>query len=130
MAKNKILIIDDDLDFIESTKVVLEAHDYEIFIATNKDDGLKEIAKCNPALIILDVMMQRMSDGFDLARKLKTMDNYKNIPILVLTAVGEKTGFKFSADAGDEAWLPVEDYCEKPIEPSVLLEKVSKLLNK
>ncbi|MCQ9205649.1 MAG: response regulator [Omnitrophica bacterium] len=128
MAAKRILIIDDDVDFIESTRVVLETKGYEVFSAQNKQEGLKEIKSISPNLIILDVMMDKMSDGFELAREFKADAKHKNIPILMLTAVGAKTGFKFSAVGGDNAWLPVDDYCEKPIEPKKLIEKVEKLL--
>lgn len=128
MAAKRILIIDDDVDFIESTRVVLEAKGYEVFSAQNKQEGLKEIEKISPNLIILDVMMDKMSDGFELAREFKADAKHKNVPILMLTAVGAKTGFKFSVVGGDNNWLPVDDYCEKPIEPKKLIEKVEKLL--
>lgn len=128
MAVKRILIIDDDVDFIESTRVVLEAKGYEVFSAQNTQEGLKEAERISPNLIILDVMMDKMSDGFELARKFKADAKHKNVPILMLTAVGAKTGFKFSVVGGDSDWLPVDDYCEKPIEPKKLIEKVEKLL--
>lgn len=130
MGKKLILIVDDDRDIIESTKVILEANGYKMSSATSKEEALKKLESISPDLFILDVMMKKMSDGFDLARKLKADDKYKDIPIIVLTAVGKKTGFMFSADAGDEAWLPVDEYVEKPITSKHLLSLVNKLLNK
>ncbi len=130
MGKKLILIVDDDRDIIESFKVTLEANGYEISFATSKDEALKKLKLISPDLIILDVMMAKMSDGFDLSRQLKADDKYKDIPILMLTAVGKKTGFMFSADAGDEVWLPVDDYVEKPVTSKHLIALVEKLLNK
>ncbi|MFQ5951887.1 MAG: PleD family two-component system response regulator [Candidatus Omnitrophota bacterium] len=128
MAKKKILIIDDDIDYAESIKLVLMAKGYDASYALDRQKGLEMIERSCPDLIIMDVMMERMSDGFDLSRKLKCDEKYKNIPILILTAVGDKTGFKFSTEAGDEAWLPVDAYVEKPIKPEELVSKVEKLL--
>lgn len=127
---NKVLIIDDDEDFIESTKVVLESKGYIICSALNKKEGLKRIEKDSPDMIIMDVMMDKMCDGFDLTREIKNNDKYKDIPILMLTAVEQKTGFKFSEAAGDDAWLPVDDFSTKPIKPEDLIAKVEKLLSK
>jgi CheY-like chemotaxis protein len=130
MSNKKILIIDDDVDFIESTKIVLETKNYKVFSAKDKEEGLEKIEEIIPDLIIMDVMMKKMCDGFDLSRKLKTDEKYKNIPILMLTAIGEKTGFEFSTACGDEAWLPVNDYVEKPLKPEELLARIEKLLSK
>ncbi len=129
MTESKILIIDNDKDFVESAKVILEANDYKVFSAGNKEAGLKEIKQISPDLIIMGVMMEKISDGFDLTRKLKSEEKYKKIPILMITALGKKTGFKFSAAAGDKAWLPVDDYVEKPIKSDELISRVEKLLS-
>jgi CheY-like chemotaxis protein len=83
-----------------------------------------------PDLIILDVMMRTSQEGFELSRELKQNDAYKAIPILMLTAVKDKTGLDFKATAGDESWLPVEEFLDKPVKPDVLLEKVASLLPK
>jgi CheY-like chemotaxis protein len=128
MSAKKILIIDDDVDFVESTRVVLEAKGYKVSSAGNRDEGFEKVKQIFPDLILMDVMMEKMSDGFDLSRKLKSEEKYKDIPILMLTAIGEKTGFGFSDVAGDKLWLPVDDYAEKPVSPEKLIAKVEKLL--
>jgi response regulator RpfG family c-di-GMP phosphodiesterase len=71
--------------------------------------------------------MERHDSGFTLAKKLKSHPTYKSIPILMLTAVGDATGFKFSMEK-DGYWMKTDDYAEKPIEPDLLLEKVGKLI--
>lgn len=130
MSCKKILIIDDDTDMVESTKVVLEAKSYKVFTAANKQSALVQIKEVMPDLIIMDVMLEKMSDGFDLSRELKSDEKYKRIPVLMVTAIGEKTGFRFSEAAGDRVWLPVDDYAEKPLKPEELISKVEKLLSK
>src|SRR4030042_4648082 len=128
MSQKRILVIDDDADFVESIKVVLEAKGYLVSQAPDKKEGMKKVEQIQPDLIIMDVMLEKMSDGFDLSRKIKGEERYKTTPILMLTAIGEKTGFRFSSAAGDEMWLPVDDYAEKPIQPEELISRVERLL--
>ena len=124
----KILIIDDDPDIVESMKVVLESKHYQVAVAESGAEGLKRVSIEKPDLIILDVMMEKGDTGFEVSRELKKNQNYKSIPILMLTAIKEKTGMGFEKEAGDEAWLPVDDYCDKPLKPELLLSKVENLL--
>ena len=129
MGRKKILIVDDDDDFIESTKVVLESGGYSVSSASTKEEGLELIKSSCPDLIILDVMMEKMSDGFDFSRKIKSDEKYKMIPIFMVTSVGKTTGFRYSAESGDDAWLPINDYAEKPLNSEDLLQRVKKLLS-
>jgi DNA-binding response OmpR family regulator len=126
----KILIIDDDPDIVEAMKVVLENKNYQVVVARSREEGLKKAKLEKPNLIILDVMMEFMDEGFDVARDLKKDENYKDIPILMLTAVKERTGLDFEKEAGDPDWLPVDDYCAKPLKPDELIAKVEALLRK
>ncbi len=126
----RILIIDDDPDIVEAMKVVLESKNYEITLAKSGEEGLKRVRQGKPDLIILDVMMESVDKGFDVARNLKNDQNHKNIPILMLTAIKEKTGLGFEKEAGDPDWLPVDDYCEKPLKADELISKVEALLGK
>ena len=126
----KILIIDDDPDIVEAMKVVLESKQYQIAIAKSGEDGLRRVRQSRPDLIILDVMMETMDKGFEVARDLKNDQSCKDIPILMLTAIKERTGLGFEKEAGDPDWLPVDDYCDKPLNPDDLVAKVEMLLRK
>jgi CheY-like chemotaxis protein len=128
MEKGRILIIDDDPDITEAMTVVLANKGYEVRGAGDGSEGMEQLKKSRPDLIILDVMMRTRQEGFELSRELKQNPDYKDIPILMLTAVKEKTGLDFKPEAGDESWLPVEEFLDKPVKPDVLLEKVKKLL--
>lgn len=130
MAQGRILIIDDDPDITEAMSVVLENKGYEVRSAADGSEGMDRIRESRPDLIILDVMMRTRQEGFELARELKGNAQYKDIPILMLTAVKDKTGLDFKAEAGDQTWLPVEEFLDKPVKPNVLLEKVRSLLAK
>jgi len=130
MTKQRILIVDDDPDFVEATKVVLESKSYKVVVASNAKEALQVLKEETPDLIILDVIMGTADEGFDICREIKADPKYKHIPILMLTAVKRKAGFDFKPEAGDEVWLPVEDYIDKPVAPSELLARIEKLLKK
>ncbi len=102
MGQGRILIIDDDPDITEAMSVVLENKGYEVRSAADGSEGMNRIQESRA--------------------------QYKDIPILMLTAVKDKTGLDFKANAGDQAWLPVEAFLDKPVKPDVLLEKVQSLL--
>ena len=110
-------------------KTVLEGK-YTVLSAGSGEEGLQRAAAEKPDLIILDVMMETGDKGFEVARKLRQDPLLAKVPILMLTAIYEKTGFDFSREAGDETWLPVDDYVEKPIRPDDLLANVAALLCK
>lgn len=130
MGQGRILIIDDDPDITEAMTVVLENKGYEVYRAQDGTEGMERMKEARPDLIILDVMMRTSQEGFELARELKHDAQYKEIPILMLTAVKHKTGLDFKDTAGDTSWLPVEEYLDKPVKPDVLLEMVADLLQK
>ncbi len=125
--KKKILIIDDDKDYGDALKIVLENNDYLVNHALNINDGRNFVENEPPDLIILDVMMEKHTDGFDLCADLKNDNVCRMIPIIMVTAVTEKTGFKFSPETDGE-YLPADDYISKPVPVSELLARVNRLL--
>jgi DNA-binding response OmpR family regulator len=128
MANVKILITDDDQDIRDSLKAILEAQDYAVVTAADKEEGMKKVETEKPSLMILDVMMSSWQDGFEMARELKKDPEYKNIPILMLTGVKDKTGIDFKSTQGDPTWNPVDGFLEKPVDPNILLAEVKRLL--
>jgi len=128
MGQGRILIIDDDPDITEAMTVVLENKGYEVRAAPDSDEGMQRLKEARPDLMILDVMMRTSQEGFEFSRQIKHDAQFKDIPILMLTAVKEKKGLDFKSAAGDEAWLPVEAFLDKPVKPDMLIEKVQELL--
>lgn len=126
----KILIIDDDPDITESMKVILESFNHEVSAASSGEAGLKAARAGKHDLVILDVMMESMSKGFEVARALKGAKDTAKTPILLLTAIKESTGLDFNSEAGDRDWLPVDAYLEKPLKPNELLAKVDSLIKR
>jgi CheY-like chemotaxis protein len=129
MGQSKILIVDDDPDITEAMTVVLENKGYEVRSAQDSDKGLERLKEARPDLIILDVMMRTSQEGFEFAREIKQNKQFKDIPILMLTAVKQKKGLDFKPAAGDETWLPVQAFLDKPVKPDMLIEKVQDLLS-
>jgi DNA-binding response OmpR family regulator len=123
----KILIVDDDADLREAIRTVLQNR-YEMKEAGGRDEALQALSGFHPDLIILDVMMDTTSTGFELARELRADKRVANVKILMLTSVDEVTNIDFKSAAGDEEWLPVDDYMTKPLEPKLLISKVETLL--
>ncbi|MFH1717886.1 MAG: response regulator [Planctomycetota bacterium] len=130
MSAPTILIIDDDPDFVEVTKVILETKQYNVRFAYNPQDGLASMEEEKPDTIILDVMMGKGAEGFIFARKIRKDPRFDKIPILMLTSMREQTGFDFPGERIHSKFLPVDDYLEKGVEPKVLLEKIEQQLAK
>ena len=117
-----VAVIDDDIDILEASSLVLTAKGYEVITASDPEGGYKLIKERKPDLIILDVMMNEPDDGFFLAQKLRR--EKINIPIIMYTSVSKSIGIEF----GVSEMVPVDDFVEKPITPDVLIDKVEKLL--
>jgi DNA-binding response OmpR family regulator len=121
-----VLIVDDDPEMVDMMRMVLEAHDYDVRQAQSAADGFESVEQDEPDLIILDVMMESLGAGFEMARKLRR-GKHKNVPILMVTGVGDETGIEFNPEK-DRDYMPVDDYVEKPVKPDDLLERVGRLL--
>lgn len=129
MAKNqpKILLVDDDPDFVEATKTVLETR-YHVVVATEGNAGLKKAREEKPDLIILDVIMP-VKDGFTAAEQLKKDPSLSKIPVIMLTSYAQRKG-ESNIPVSKGMMLEAEDYIDKPVKPEELLKRVEALLKK
>lgn len=128
-TKERILLVDDDLDFVKSTSDLLEAHGYRVLSANTGFAGL-ELAKLErPDLMVLDVMMATKTEGFEVARRIPSCPELRNMPVLLVTGIrGEmKLGFRLEPD---QTWLPVSRVMEKPIDPAAFIGAVAELLRR
>jgi CheY-like chemotaxis protein len=125
--KKRILIVDDDFDFAAAIARILTTANYDVEKAGSLQEGLKAIQKREPDLILLDVMMEKYDDGFNMCYDLKHDERYKHIPVIMITAVTEVTGLKFNPDTDGE-YLQAEGYLRKPIKAELLLERVASLV--
>lgn len=126
--KTKILLIDDDPDFVEATKLVLESKPYEVITAANGNEGLTKAKKEKPKLIILDIIMP-VKNGFNAAEEFKRDPELQKIPIIMLTSFSQKIG-ETTLSRSQALTLDTEDYIDKPVDPEELLKRVEKQLKK
>jgi len=125
---SKILLVDDDPDFCEATKIILESKSYEVSIAYDGIEGWEKVRTDRPDLIVLDVMMPK-KDGYEMCKELKTDQEYADIPVLLLTAVAENVPTtRYTTRMGME--IEAEDYIDKPVEPIELVKRIEVLLSK
>ena len=132
MNPKRILLVDDDPDLRLSLRLPLQSVGYEIYEAASYAEGQTTIKKVKPDLIILDVMMDTATAGFQFALSIHNPDpssefkDFRQTPIIMLTAIHSTTELRFSPD---QDYLPVQTFLEKPVDTKVLLETVRKLLN-
>ena len=124
----RILIIDDDPDFVQATKKVLESKPYEVLVAYDGEEGLQKTREEQPDLILLDIIMP-LTDGFTVCEEIKGNPEYADIPVLMLTSFSQRVGeTTLSVSRGFS--LEAEDYIDKPVKPAELLARVEKQLRK
>lgn len=128
-ARKLVFIADDDPDIVEAVRTVLEATGFDVDSAPNGQECLRKIRLRKPDVLILDVMMTTETEGFHVAYEIRRDPTLRDIPILMLTAIEQKSGFKFSPSQ-DEDYLPVEAFIAKPVEPDELVSRVKQLLAK
>ncbi len=117
-----ILVVDDDTDLVEALAMKLESENFKVARAYDGIEGFDKIKEERPALVILDVMMPR-KDGFQLCDELKNDDNYKDIPVILLTAVADAVNSTNYTHMGGKTTL-ADDYIPKPIDLNKLVEIV------
>ena len=128
MAK-KVLMIDDDPEFVEAITNILDAKGYDVVSAGDGKDGVAKAKKELPDIILLDVMMTTKSEGFDVARELSKDANLKGTPVVMLTGVRKEMNLPFGFEP-DADWLPVKAFLEKPVKPEVLLKTIEDNIKK
>jgi len=126
--QKKLLIIDDDPDFVEGIKSILDAADYSVEVAYNPKDGLQALQTKNYDLLLLDIMMGRGAEGIMVARKMRKDPKLREMPVLIITGIREQMAFLFPGEPVHPRFVQVDELVEKPVEPKLLLEKVSALL--
>lgn len=132
-AKAKILVVDDDPDLVAAMRLLLEGHGYQVVSASSGTEGLRRLREESPDLLLLDVMMEDLSAGFHVAQAIRDDSpdspyaEYREVPIVMLTAVQEHTRIPFKQAVGSE-YLPVKVFLEKPLQSAKLVEVVEDTL--
>ena len=125
-SQKTVLLVDDDSEFIEMNRVLLEKNGYAVRTAYSARQCLEQVASDRPDLIILDMIMEKRNAGFDLSRDLRNSEHTKSIPLVMITSVNDTIPFRIEPDT---TWLPVDALIEKPVEPELLLSVVARILS-
>ena len=125
----KILLIDDDPDFIEINKMILEANGYETDSAGSSSEAMAKLEQNRYDLVVIDLIMEELDSGFSIAYNIRDSEKTRHLPILMLTSAQEQTGFTFEISK-DKDWMKVDDFAAKPLKAAELLQRIDKLLNK
>lgn len=132
-AAKKILVIDDDPDFQAAVAPILKSALYEVVTALNPQEAKEKIFSEKPDLILLDIMMDSLFDGFSLCHAIKTsqeFNEFKDTPVIFVSAVKEIAGSRFQFSADQEGMSGPDDYIDKPVKPDDLLARIAKFLKK
>ncbi len=127
----RILMIDDDSDFVAGMRILFESRGYEFFAASNGQEGLARVKEVNPDLVLLDVMMDTRTEGFHVSIQLRDRSPHsefaawRDVPILLLTSIHQTTRLRFEPN---EDYLPVDRLLEKSVRLDVILTTVDELL--
>ncbi len=119
-----ILLVDDDPDFLEQNRMLLEANGYAVRTAASGRECLAAVEAGRPDLIILDMVMGERQEGFDVSRELRNSEYTKGIPLVMITSVNDAIPFRIEPD---RTWLPVDALIEKPVDPQLLLGVVQRV---
>ncbi len=127
----KVLMIDDDTDFVTGMRILFESRGHQFSAAFNGEEGLARVKDIDPDLVLLDVMMDTRTEGFHVSLRLRDRSPdsefaaWRNVPILMLTSIHQTTRLRFGPD---EDYLPVNALLEKSVRFDVILEKAEELL--
>jgi len=124
IPKTKVLLVDDDADFLMATSLMLEQAGYQVFTAEDGQSGLAAAKEHRPDVAVVDVIMKRPDEGFILARAIRDQADLADMKVLLLTAVGQHYQMLFEPD---DQWLPVAKVLEKPITSDALAREISAL---
>ena len=130
MSNPKILVVDDDIDYVESMAAILEANGYEVVAAYDGKEGLEKAKSELPQLIIIDLMMNTLNEGYDFCRDIRSDERFEEVPLLMASSAHQHEMFKDANFAPDEIWFPIDIFLDKPIDKETLLKHVTKLLKK
>ena len=121
----KILVVDDDPDFVRVTSKVLRSAGYEVASAPNGAKALQSMRRDRPALVLLDVMMSYVLDGLDVSREIARDPELAGIPVIMVTSL---TAVRDTAMFPGDEYVPVDEWLSKPVTPQMLLERVAQAL--
>ncbi len=126
-ATKKILVVDDDVDYLDQVAMTLKGEGYEVVAAGSEEEAEEALLAATPDLCVLDLMMEHQDSGFVLCHHIKKL--YPEVPVILLTGVRSSTGLDFAARSRDAAsWIKADAFLDKPVRPEQLRSEVARLL--
>ncbi len=126
MPKAKILIVDDDPDFVEYLRIVLESAEYKVVSAGNSDQGMRTVIREKPDLVILDVIMSSILDGLNMSQQMADNPDLKHVPIVMVTSIANTD---YLALFPTDESIHIDAFLTKPIAPAELLRQITRLVD-
>ena len=126
--RKRLLIVDDDPDYVEGIKGILDGADYDTDVAYNPKEGFAALKARHYDMLLLDIMMGRGAEGVMMARKLRKDPDLEHMPVLIITGIREQFAQLFPGQPAHPGFFPVDELMEKPVDPAVLLKRVAELL--
>jgi CheY-like chemotaxis protein len=125
MPKAKILVVDDDPDFVEYMRTVLEGNDYRVVSAGNSEQGMLALGREKPDLVVLDVIMSSVLDGLSMSQRMAEDPDLKHVPVVMVTSIANTD---YLALFPTDESIHIDAFLTKPIAPAELLRQVDRLL--
>lgn len=125
----KVLVVDDDVDFLETTEITLSTAGYQVTTARSAEEGISLARDERPDVIILDLMMEHSDAGFALAHQVRRSAELANVPMIMVTSAAREGAFRFDLSGEEERrWIKVDQILNKPITGAELLARVDQAL--
>jgi len=128
--RKKVLLVDDDVDFLEANRVALEARGFQVLTASDSRHGIEVAESEHPDLIVMDLMMEQLYAGFSAVQSLGAHETTRDIPVIMVSAVTTDTGFRVDRNGEKPEWLRVVEFLNKPVDPVALADKAVDILDK
>ena len=137
MSGARIMLIDDDRDLVATLRLVLERSGYAVSAVHDPREAIDRVRAERPDLLVVDVMMPNATEGFHLVWRVRQLGEpcFRRLPIIVLSAIHERTALRFDSDSPDGTYqpgefLPVQEFLDKPIDPRVLVDRIAEVLSR
>ena len=130
-TKSSVLIVDDDVDYLEASEATLSAAGYAVITARSADEGITLAREIRPNLVILDLMLEHTDAGFALAHQIRSTPELADIPLIMVTSAAREAGYRFDLSSEEERrWIKVDRILNKPVTGAELLANVAEALDK
>ena len=121
----KILVVDDDTDFVLVSRAILESEGYEVLEAANGSEALEMMRRDRPDLVLLDVMMSTTLEGVDVSKEIESDTNLEDVPVVMISSIATS---EYASAFPDDERIPISAWISKPIQPAVLLKTVRRFV--